>query len=271
MTSPATAQPHAVLAFNKMADDYDDHFTRSPIGRAQRNVVWNALEKTFHPGDHILELNCGTGEDALFMSQKNISVVACDASDRMIQVARQRHRTEAPEAPVQFHILPTERMPDLQSVSFDGAFSNFSGLNCVADLQYTSRNLAAILKPGSPLLICMSTRFCAWEVLWYLLHGNPRKAFRRWSGHTTAKVGEFNVDVYYPTLRRLRQIFAPYFIMQACSGIGVAVPPSYIEPVIRRRPWLLRLFCSIDKVIASLPWFRVIGDHMLIRFERVQT
>ncbi len=34
MTSPVTAQPNAILAFNKMAEDYDDHFTKSLIGRA---------------------------------------------------------------------------------------------------------------------------------------------------------------------------------------------------------------------------------------------
>jgi ubiquinone/menaquinone biosynthesis C-methylase UbiE len=271
MTSPATAQPHAILAFNKMADDYDDHFTRSLIGRAQRNVVWNVLTKIFHSGDQILELNCGTGEDALFLSRKGISVVACDASDRMIQVAQQRHLIEDPEASVQFRLLPTERLPNLLPESFDGAFSNFSGLNCVANLHQTSENLAALLKPGSPLLICMSTRFCVWEVLWYLLHGNPRKAFRRWPGRTTARVGEFEVDVYYPTLRRLQRTFAPHFVMRACSGVGIAVPPSYVEPVIRRHPRLLNFLCLIDKVISSLPWLRVIGDHMLIRFERVQT
>jgi hypothetical protein len=126
------------------------------------------------------------------------------------------------------------------------------------------------VKPGAPFLLCMSTRFCVSEILWFLLHGNLRKAFRRCSGHTTAKVGEFTIDVYYPTVRQIRKLFSPYFVMRSCTGIGIAVPPSYVESSIRRFPKLLVVLQSIDKVISRLPWFRVIGDHMLLNFERVQ-
>jgi hypothetical protein len=51
-------------------------------------------------------------------------------------------------------------------------------------------------------------------------------------------------------------------------GIGVTVPPSYVETWIRRYPKLLNLLRAIDKVISTLPGFRVLGDHMLLHFER---
>ena len=59
-------ESQTMLAFDSLAAKYDDLFTRSMIGRAQRGVVWDALIDTFEPGAHILEVNCGTGEDALF-------------------------------------------------------------------------------------------------------------------------------------------------------------------------------------------------------------
>jgi hypothetical protein len=119
-------------------------------------------------------------------------------------------------------------------------------------------------------LVCLSTRFCAWEIIWFLLHGKFRKAFRRCSGRSTAKVGEFTIDVYYPTLRRLQQLFSPSFALRSCIGIGVTVPPSYVESWIRNYPQLLGFLRAVDKVISPLPGFRVIGDHMLLHFERVQ-
>jgi ubiquinone/menaquinone biosynthesis C-methylase UbiE len=272
MTPSVIIQPQAGLAFNIMAAEYDDHFTRSLIGRAQRNAIWAVALETFHRGDHILELNCGTGEDALFLSRNGISVDACDASEQMIRVARNRHCAEAPNASLQFHLLPTERLLDLQPTRlFDGAFSNFSGLNCVADLKRTSEDLSQLVKPGSPLLVCMSTRFCISEILWYLAHADLRKAFRRCSGHATARVGEFSIDVYYPTVRRLRKLFSPNFVLRSCTGIGVSVPPSYVEDSIRSYPRLLARLRSLDKVISVLPGLRVIGDHVLIHFERVQS
>jgi len=254
-----------------MAREYDETFTRSLIGRAQRDAVWSVLIKAFQTGDHILELNCGTGEDALFLARNSIAVTACDASEQMIQIASTRLRAEAPDAPVQFLLLPTERVSQLQSATmFDGAFSNFSGLNCVANLKQTVDDLATRLPPNAPLLICLSTRFCLWEMFWFALHGRFRKAFRRCSGHATAKVGEYSVDVYYPTLRSLKKLFSPSFTLRSCMGVGVAVPPSYVETWIRRHPKLMTPLRAIDKFISTLPGFRVLGDHMLLHFERVK-
>jgi ubiquinone/menaquinone biosynthesis C-methylase UbiE len=272
MTPLAMAQPpQAALVFDQMAKDYDETFTESLIGRAQRDAVWSRLGRTFHPGDHILELNCGTGEDALFLSRNAVSVTACDASEQMIQVARRRLSAEAPNAPIQFHLLPTEQIGKLRDVNqFDGAFSNFSGLNCVPDLKQTAENLATLLSPNAPLLICLSTRFCIWEMIWYSLHGRFHKAFRRTSGKATATVGEFTVDVYYPTVRNLQKTFSPHFKLRSIMGIGVTVPPSYVDGWIRRYPKLLRMLRAIDRAICTLPGARVLGDHVLIHLERVQ-
>jgi ubiquinone/menaquinone biosynthesis C-methylase UbiE len=270
MSQVAIAQPPAALVFDQMAGEYDEVFTNSLIGRAQRDSVWTVLAKTFQAGDHILELNCGTGEDALFLARNSVAVTACDASEQMIQIAASRLRAEAPHTPVQFLLLPIERLSHLQSATmFDGAFSNFSGLNCVADLKQTAEDLAALLPARASLVVCLSTRFCLWEVLWFLFHGNVRKAFRRFSGHATAKVGEYSVDVYYPTLRRLKKLFSPSFALRSCMGVGVAVPPSYVETWIRSHPKLLGLLGAIDRIIATLPGFRVLGDHMLLHFERM--
>jgi SAM-dependent methyltransferase len=270
VTRSAIAQPQAALAFDQMAKDYDEVFTRSLIGRAQRDAVWNVLTKTFRSGDHILELNCGTGEDALFLARNSIAVTACDASQQMIQIASRRLKAESPNALVQFHLLPTEQVSQLSpEVPFDGAFSNFSGLNCVANLKQTGEHLAALLPSRAPLVICLSTRFCVWEILWFLLHGNLRKAFRRSSGETTAKVGTLAVNVYYPTVKKLKHIFSPSFQLRSCTGIGVAVPPSYVETWIRSHPAVLSPLRTIDRFVSAFPGFRVLGDHMLLHFERV--
>jgi ubiquinone/menaquinone biosynthesis C-methylase UbiE len=267
----ATLQPQAALVFDQMASDYDNVFTRSLIGRAQRDAVWSVLSRTFQSGDHVLELNCGTGEDAFFLARNGISVTACDASEQMIRTASNRLHAEATDAAVQFILLATESLSSLQSTTrFDGAFSNFSGLNCVADLRQTAKDLAMLLPPKAPLLVCLSTRFCIWEMVWFFLHGKFRKAFRRCSGHATATMGEFTVDVYYPTIRELQKLFAPSFVLNSCMGVGVTVPPSYVENWIRSYPRLLRLLRVIDKAVSTLPGLRVLGDHMLLHFERVQ-
>jgi ubiquinone/menaquinone biosynthesis C-methylase UbiE len=264
-------QDQALLAFDSIAANYDDLFTHSLIGRAQRGVVWDVLLDTFEPGAHILELNCGTGEDALFLARHDISVVACDGSEGMIRTARKRQQQEAPDAPIHFKLLPTEQLAELHpGHSFDGVLSNFSGLNCVSHLDPVVWNLASLVRKGAPVLICLSTRFCLAETLWFLLHGDFRKAFRRTPGVADAKVSEFTVKVHYPTLRQVKQSFSPWFRLRSCTGIGVAVPPSYLEPMIRKYPRLLSLLRWIDKRISRIPLLRIMGDHMLLHFERVE-
>src|SRR5215472_13401162 len=93
--------------FDTVADCYDEIFTISKIGQAQRASVWKELEKTFHSGDRILELGCGTGIDACFLAQRGVAVVACDASSQMIELAQRRthERTDTSRAAVQLHVL----------------------------------------------------------------------------------------------------------------------------------------------------------------------
>ena len=76
--------------FDAVADEYDGRFTTSLIGRAQRESVWLEMDRLFRPGQRILEINCGTGVDALHLDALGIHVVACDASAKMVDVARRR-------------------------------------------------------------------------------------------------------------------------------------------------------------------------------------
>src|SRR5437879_10338773 len=94
--------------FDAVADAYDDTFSNSSIGRAQRRMVWMETDRTFHPGQRVLEINCGTGIDALHLAARGIEVVACDSSPRMIAVARRRVEASAICAAIDFHCIRTE-------------------------------------------------------------------------------------------------------------------------------------------------------------------
>ena len=260
----------AGAVFDRLAASYDHDFTGSLIGRAQRNVVWKVLLKTFHPNDNILELNCGTGEDAFFLARNDISVFACDASQQMIARADQRLSVNSLAHLVVFCHLPTERIAELDSaISFDGVLSNFSGLNCIEDLKPVATSLAKLVKPGGHLLLCLSTRFCLIEILYYLSHGQVSKAFRRCKGHSIAQLNNVPLPVYYPTLRTLRRTFAPHFKLRSHIGVGVTIPPSYLEPWAQRHPYFFRILCRLETLFANLPFFRTTGDHVLLCFEKV--
>jgi ubiquinone/menaquinone biosynthesis C-methylase UbiE len=255
--------------FDALAESYDRIFTDSLIGRAQRDVVWRRLDATFLPGQRVLELNCGTGIDALHLAERGVRVDAFDVSSAMIGVANRR-LVSVSRSPVRFEVLATEDLGAIDSV-YDGAFSNFGGLNCVRDLRQVARDLTCLVRPMGRVVLCLASRFCVWETAWWLAHGKPAKAFRRLhkSGATAELSPGSVVHVQYPSVRELRRLFAPEFSLLAVHGIGLFVPPSYLEPHARHFPGLLRAAARLDRLCSSVPGLRAVADHVLLTFRRM--
>jgi ubiquinone/menaquinone biosynthesis C-methylase UbiE len=257
--------------FDQVAETYDTVFTNSLIGRAQRDSVWRELDRCFHPGQRILEINCGTGVDAVHLANRGVKVLACDVAPRMIQVARERLGAAPGGARVDFRVLPTEQIAALAGQGpFDGAFSNFGGLNCVRDLSVVARDLARLLAPGATALLCMAGHAVAWEIIWYFAQGNPRKAFRRFQrGGALGRLAEgVTVEVHYPSPGVMARLFAPKFRLVRIKGIGVTVPPTYVEPLAKRFPRTLKLLEGVDHLLSRVPGIRSLADHLLLEFQR---
>ncbi len=163
---PAISHPDLAPPFDTIAGRYDEAFTSSSIGEAQRAAVWRKLGKTYRPGDHILEIGCGTGVDACFLAERNIRVAACDSSPQMIDVATHRIQQRGLQKLVRPFVMRAEDIMALPADElFDGVFSNFGVLNCVEDLKGVARRARQIAKTGRecrPLLdgalLCMGNR-----------------------------------------------------------------------------------------------------------------
>ncbi len=268
----ALASPARDAPFDHVADTYDAVFTNSLIGRAQRDSVWEELDRCFRPGQRILELNCGTGVDALHLAERGVEVLACDVAPRMIQVARERLSLLRGSSRVDFRVLATEEIAVLaEEGPFDGVFSNFGGLNCVPDLSGVALDLAKLLTSRARALLCMAGPRVAWEIIWYLGKGNPRKALRRFKrGGTVGRLAEgVTVEVRYPSVGAMARLFAPEFRLLRIKGIGVTVPPSYLEPLAQRFPRVLKTLVGADRLLSRVPVFRALADHILLEFQRV--
>jgi SAM-dependent methyltransferase len=251
--------------FDLLAAEYDGQFTHGMLGTAMRRAVWQRMDARFSSGQRVLELACGTGEDAVYLGRRGVRVIATDASAAMVDAARRKVAHAGLESEVEVRHLSIEKLDQLGGLRFDGALSNFGGLNCLADLAAFSRALAARLEPGAVALFCLMGPLVPWEWLWFLVRGEPRKAFRRlrrggvpWHGLT----------IRYPSIRTLREAFAPAFRLERISAVGALMPPPYAERWTARHPWLLERLNRWERRLETLPPLPWLADHYLAEFAR---
>ncbi|MCB0155187.1 MAG: class I SAM-dependent methyltransferase [Anaerolineae bacterium] len=276
-------------AFDAFAAGYDDDFTHSPLARLLRPRVWAHLAEQFRSGQHLLELTCGTGEDAVWLARQGLRVTATDGSAEMVRVAQAKAARAGVAEQVQVARVSLQEIAALSQEAiiplthppsplerddqreggegkFDGAFSNFGGLNTIGDWQPLAQALAALVRPGGRLVLVPMGPFCPWEISWHLLHGQPRTAFRRFGGPAPAKIGPAVIPIWYPSTRRLRRDFSPWFRHLYTESLELWLPPSYLAHLVERWPKLFARLNDFERATAHVT--RSWGDHYIIIFER---
>ena len=263
----AESLPAAAAAFDAIAERFDERFTPWLSVAAQRRAVRAALAEAFPVGAHLIEIGGGTGEDALWLAGRGRQVLMTDASPSMVRLATSKL---AGCSNARAAVCAAEDMGNLANgigEPFDGAFSNFAGLNCVGDLEPFARGLAMLLRPGAPALLVVFGCCCPGEWVVETLRGRLRNAFRRLARvEQPARLGGQAFAVRYHRRIDLERAMAPWFRPAGRQGVGVFVPPSAAEPWISRHPRLLGALEALDRRLAAP--LAVLGDHVLYRFER---
>jgi len=263
----------ALAPFDAVADVYDRQFTGTPLGRVLRRAVWDMAAEYFQPGMRVLEIGCGTGEDAVWLAGRGVRVTATDASSAMIAVTRAKaQRLEVADL-IEAHHCPAERLPDCGITGpFDGVFSNFGALNCVPSLPALAGWFGRQVRPGGTFFAVVLGPWCPWEVAWHLLHGEPRTAIRRLRpGGVEAHVGASSLQVWYPSARSLARLMEPEFRFRLHAGLGILLPPCDLRHLVERWPSAFEPLARRERRIDRLPVLRSLGDHYVLALERAKS
>ena len=265
-------------AFTLAAPHYDADQARNRVARWSRSRSLSLLTRFFRPGDYLLEIGCGTGEEALHMARMGARIVATDAAPGMIASLQAKLKAEPPalQNKITPLVLPASKLDQLSprygELPFDGAYSSFGPLNCEPHLAPISAALSQLIKPGGYVLLSFINRYCAWETLWHLFHAKGRSAFRRWSGLTHATVRSqwqaTRIVVYYPSARELEQIFSPHFDIIAKIALPWLLPPQYLDSLFHKKKALFNLIAHADHKLAARWPFNLLGDHLVLVLKR---
>ncbi|MES2761925.1 MAG: class I SAM-dependent methyltransferase [Bacteroidota bacterium] len=252
-------------AFDSYAINYDDHFTNSLIGKTQREQVRKQLSRAIKNNvKSVLEINCGTGEDALWFSRKGLKVLATDISEGMIEVAKQKTND------IEFRQLNCVNIGSLPKGNYDLIFSNFGGLNCLNanELIQFRRACDVLQNKGNRLAFVIMGTQCWWERIYFKSKKDKDRSTRRQNkkGVETIINGE-KFKTYYYSPEYFVELFGDDYDYVISKPIGLFVPPSYLEPYFVKRKFLLGALRVLDRIF-SFSFFSNYADHYLIVFEK---
>ena len=251
-------------SFDKAAANYDESFTNTEIGQLQRALVYAELSKHLTSVQNILEINCGTGEDAIWLAKQNFNVTATDISPKMIEVAKSK-------ANLNFTTV------DINSIAttfigqkFDLLFSNFGGLNCLSksELKNFFANIDSILSKNGKLALVIMPKNTLWEQFYFLAKAQFKNIYRRKKDNVIVQVDGENVPTYYYNPKDIVNLAKANFEMVAVKPIGFFVPPSYLDGFFKNKKGILRFLNRLEQGIKNHSSLSKYADHYIIILQK---
>ena len=272
MSSLPSARAAATVAFDRQAAYYDA-LVDGEIFRHLRARTHCAFARRFRRGSRVIEIGCGTGIDTCFLASNGVHVLACDPSEEMVsrslrRLAHARCEEHATVLPCGLNELASFLEALAEPQGFDGIVSNFGALNCVEDLTPLGALARRYLRPGGVVLLGLMTRTCALEALYFLATRRSDLAGRRRSdGPVAVSVAGVEVPTFYHRIPEVRTALGDDLSLAAIEGIGVIVPPPFLESRWQSLPKAVRgVMTRLDIWIAPWPPFNRVGDHVLLHF-----
>lgn len=259
--------------FNAAAGGYDQDFTNSPIGKLQRKAVWDYLEIILPKRPiNILEINAGTGEDAIWFANKNHRVLCTDSSSEMLKVAQTKAHEKQLEKQIKFEVLdftqPEKFQPEHQ---YDLIFSNFGGLNCLnrKQLQELIKISSNWLVPDGEFIAVFLSKYTIWETLYFAAKGKMKKAKRRWTENAVmANVDGEKIPTWYYSRSEIYNLTQKEYLTKGQKAIGMFVPPSYLNPMFKYQQTLLNGLNWLDEELGNRELFANLSDHFLVHLKK---
>jgi SAM-dependent methyltransferase len=249
-------------AFDAVADIFDEAFENERTKRL-RNRIYREIERLVPPGSTILDINCGTGTDALALLERGYKVTGIDISPRMVEVAAKKVMPRFPEA--SFLVASFDRLESIITGRVNLVLSGFGGLNCVKDLRPVASSIASVLQPGGLFLAVFMPRFSLWEAIAGLLRADASAAFRRLRGSARATgFCGIGFEVFYHDHRSFLAAFGGRFTVESVRGINILSPPPHAAGFVRKYPRLSGMLEEIEELAGGLPGIRSMGDHSII-------
>lgn len=260
-------------AFDSVAEDYDRHIFGNTINTWLRNVSIGVMKTVFNSGGTVLEVGCGTGTETLSLAKSGVHVIACDISQKMLDVMMRKARSAGLSNWVTpLHCRPIDlrwKLVDLGIRKLDGAYSTYGAVNTEPNLSRMMDGIHSILSRDAPLVLGVWNRYCLYEMVGYLLKLKPDLAFARLKNPVPLGKSRFCVATNAFSVGSLRKALLPWFSIESVLGVVISLPPSNLTKYLPKGA-LLNAMKKLDLRIGMTFPGNLVGDHFLAVCKKAQ-
>ena len=269
-TLSTSNEMQAAKAFSRQSIVFDELYSGDTIIQYKRQRVREHVTRFLKPGSHILELNAGTGEDAVYFAGEGYTVHATDISSGMLDKLADKTGQKELGRKITYEVCSYTSLQNLTAKGpYDHIFSNFAGLNCTDQLDKVLSSLSPLVKQGGVVTLVILPKFCLWEFL-LIGKGKFKTAFRRFSGKKGTRShieGEYFTCWYYNPSYVI-SCMKNDFSLLGIEGLCTIVPPSYMMHFAEKHPRMFRFLRKMENRWKSYwPW-KYIGDYYIISLRR---
>ena len=260
----------ATDAFSTQSAVFDKLYSGDLIIQYKRKRVRDHAERYLQPRSRILELNAGTGDDAIYFAGKGHEVHATDIAPGMQAALLRKVKQAGLEHAVTNELCSFTELQHLSNKGpYDLVFSNFAGLNCTDRLDLVLHSLNDLLKPGGLITLVVLPKLCLWETL-LVFRGRFRTATRRFfsSKGASSRVEGKHFRCWYYQPSYITGKLRGQFELVSLEGLCTLVPPSYIEGFAEKYPAAFGLLSRAEnKLKSKWPW-KYLGDYFIITMRK---
>lgn len=254
-------------AFSAQAPLFDQIQNSNPMLIWMRSVIHRHVDEFLQPGDSILDINAGTGIDAVYFAQRGHSVYAIDIAEGMVNEIRKKIAVLKLEDRITAEQRSFTEARALAPRQFDHIFSNFGGLNCVSDLVSVAEQLKTLLEPNGYVTLVVMPPVCPWELL-HVLQGKWNLATRRLHRKgIIAHIEGHYFTTYYHSVERVVKSFGKDFKVVKVRGVASFSPPPYMEQFPKKFPRLYSFLQACDERFSVYPPFNRWADQCIITLQ----
>lgn len=259
-------------AFDSASEEYDFTINSNRINRWIRKRSIDLILKYVNKNSILLEIGCGTGEEAIKIVSHVKKIVATDISCKMIELLNLKIKGRSLQDKIVPIRVAASGIAELANLflmdKFDLAYSLNGALNCELKINLFPKSLSGLIKPNGYFICSIRNSVCASEMLSHLFAFQFDKCTPRKKQPMMVSVGGKDIPAFYYKPEEFARFFKPWFEVRRIIALPAIIPPAYLSEYFVKLGPIARIAEKLDSFISEIPLMNLLGDQTLFVFQK---